>query len=151
MSVWLCRSCYISHVVSRLSCSNRFLLSPSFLHSASRFSLSTHCLLSLSLSLSLSPSLSLSLSLLSLLSRFLHALPDPAEDLSGDGKVLLLFINLSVVLSSWFSLYQHTAASWEKGSVCVGVWVNVYMCIPTSLKMALCVYVLYCVHILQSE
>lgn len=27
-------------------------------------------------------------------SRFLHALLDPAEDLSGDGKVLLLFINL---------------------------------------------------------
>lgn len=52
-------------------------------------------LLSLSL-LSALPPASLSLAAVcrppSLLSRFLHALLDPAEDLSGDGKVILLFI-----------------------------------------------------------
>lgn len=107
LSVWLYRSCNITMLFHGMSCSN------------------------ISLSVSL-PSASLSSLLVVFLLRspvFLHALLDPAEDLSGDGKVTLLFIISSSYVPSFLSCSTKTLRSPGKGEcVCAG-GVRVCVCV----------------------
>lgn len=121
LSVWLCRSCNIL-LFQGFSCSNRSLSLPLFSTlPPAFFSLSSRCFLSVLLLLCCPVSCMLSWTLQKILAgmvTFSHC----------------LFISMFLLVLTPPTHCGLLGAV----SVCVGVWVDVYACIPTSLTTALC-------------